>query len=143
VCPTPDSWRAKFESSVLRGIFMDNLQAALDAPTALNVTVQATRRREVRRRYQLFSLVRSDAVVRSISFASAGSLTARARNVSFAAGGPNDIVARIIGQYLSERLGHDLRGCSNFAVYGADSGGASGTLPWLVANSRLIADSSS
>src|SRR5215471_5512135 len=28
---------------------MDNLQAALDAPTALNVTVQATRRREVRR----------------------------------------------------------------------------------------------
>src|SRR5262249_33710392 len=31
------------------GIFMGNLQAALDAPTALNVTVQATRRREVRR----------------------------------------------------------------------------------------------
>src|SRR5215471_12627764 len=28
---------------------MDNVQAALDAPTALNVTVQATRRREVRR----------------------------------------------------------------------------------------------
>jgi integrase len=28
---------------------MDNLHAALDAPTALNVTVQATRRREVRR----------------------------------------------------------------------------------------------
>jgi hypothetical protein len=28
----------------LRGIFMDNLQAAMDAPTALNVTVQATRR---------------------------------------------------------------------------------------------------
>src|SRR5262249_8328747 len=28
---------------------MGNLQAALDAPTALNVTVQATRRREVRR----------------------------------------------------------------------------------------------
>jgi len=28
---------------------MDNLQAAMDAPTALNVTVQATRRREVRR----------------------------------------------------------------------------------------------
>ena len=28
---------------------MDNLQAALDAPTALNVTVQARRRREVRR----------------------------------------------------------------------------------------------
>src|SRR5262249_5575397 len=28
---------------------MDNLQAALDVPTALNVTVQATRRREVRR----------------------------------------------------------------------------------------------
>src|SRR5262249_6480576 len=28
---------------------MDNLQAAPDAPTALNVTVQATRRREVRR----------------------------------------------------------------------------------------------
>src|SRR5215472_7352124 len=28
---------------------MDNLQAALDAPTALNVTVQAARRREVRR----------------------------------------------------------------------------------------------
>src|SRR5262245_21088688 len=47
VCPTPDSWRAKFESSVLRGIFMDNLQAAMDAPTALNVTVQAIRRREV------------------------------------------------------------------------------------------------
>src|SRR5262245_20753328 len=33
----------------LRGIFMDNLQAALDAPTAVNVTVQAARRREVRR----------------------------------------------------------------------------------------------
>ena len=33
----------------LRGIFMDNLQAAQDAPTALNVSVQATRRREVRR----------------------------------------------------------------------------------------------
>src|SRR5262249_1529847 len=47
VCPRPDSWRAKFESSVLRGIFMDNLQAAMDAPTALNVTVQAIRRREV------------------------------------------------------------------------------------------------
>src|SRR5262249_20802289 len=47
VCPTPDSWRAKFESSALRGIFMDNLQAAMDAPTALNVTVQAIRRREV------------------------------------------------------------------------------------------------
>ena len=29
--------------------YMDNLHAALDAPTALNVTVQATRRREVRR----------------------------------------------------------------------------------------------
>ena len=28
---------------------MDKLQAALDAPTALNVTVQAARRREVRR----------------------------------------------------------------------------------------------
>src|SRR5215472_1756099 len=28
---------------------MDNVQAALDAPTTLNVTVQATRRREVRR----------------------------------------------------------------------------------------------
>ena len=28
---------------------MGNLQAALDAPTAVNVTVQATRRREVRR----------------------------------------------------------------------------------------------
>src|SRR5262249_12892772 len=47
VCPTPDSWRAKFESSVLRGIFMDNLQAAMDAPTALNVTVQTICRREV------------------------------------------------------------------------------------------------
>src|SRR6187397_2692540 len=31
------------------GIFLDNLHAALDAPTALNVTVQANRRREVRR----------------------------------------------------------------------------------------------
>ena len=28
---------------------MDNVQAALDAPTAVNVTVQAARRREVRR----------------------------------------------------------------------------------------------
>ena len=36
-------------SIALRGIYMDNLHAALDAPTALNVTVQATRRREVRR----------------------------------------------------------------------------------------------
>ena len=36
-------------SIALRGIFLDNLHAALDAPTALNVTVQATRRREVRR----------------------------------------------------------------------------------------------
>ena len=27
-------------------IFLDNLHAALDAPTALNVTVQATHRRE-------------------------------------------------------------------------------------------------
>src|SRR5262245_16579892 len=35
-------WRATFESSALRGIFMDNLQAAMDA-----VTVQAIRRREV------------------------------------------------------------------------------------------------
>ena len=34
---------------MLRGIFMDNLQAAPDAPTAVNVTVQATRRREVHR----------------------------------------------------------------------------------------------
>jgi integrase len=33
----------------LRGIFMDNLEPALDAPMALNVTVQATPRREVRR----------------------------------------------------------------------------------------------
>src|SRR5262245_47515270 len=33
----------------LRGIFMDNLHAALDAPTALNVTVPMTRRRKVRR----------------------------------------------------------------------------------------------
>ena len=36
-------------SIALRGIFLDNLHAALDAPTALNVTVPATRRREVRR----------------------------------------------------------------------------------------------
>src|SRR5260221_11447318 len=28
--------------------------------------------------------------------------------VSFTAGGPNDIVARIIGQYLSERLGQQF-----------------------------------
>src|SRR2546429_1856058 len=28
--------------------------------------------------------------------------------VSFTAGGPNDIVARIIGQYLSERLGPQI-----------------------------------
>src|SRR5262245_37053354 len=33
----------------LRGNFMDNLRAALDAPTALNVTVAMTRRRKVRR----------------------------------------------------------------------------------------------
>ena len=36
-------------SIALRGIFLDNLHAALDAPTALNVTVPATRRREARR----------------------------------------------------------------------------------------------
>src|SRR3954454_11948880 len=35
--------------TALRGICVDNPQAALDAPTALNVTVQATQRREVRR----------------------------------------------------------------------------------------------
>src|SRR5215831_20058929 len=49
VCPTPDSWRAKFESSVLRGIFMDNLQAAIAMPptSAMNARrfTQSPRRR--------------------------------------------------------------------------------------------------
>ena len=31
--------------------------------------------------------------------------------VSFAAGGPNDIVARIVGQYLSDHLGRRGRQC--------------------------------
>src|SRR5262249_24154802 len=38
---------------------MDNLQAALDAPTALNVTVQVTRRRGVRARLVEARLQRS------------------------------------------------------------------------------------
>src|SRR2546430_12845445 len=48
--------------------------------------------------------------------------------VSFTAGGPNDIVARIIGQYLSERLGQPFL-IENKVGAGGKIGKAAGLSP--------------